>query len=176
MSYQGREGWFKEHTTALSKGKYWLDEQYDVELGEPIVIHPSLTGFVANPINKIRVKSYDNATAGAEMAIGVSLDIKYASSGVSNDDKILRPDYYWPRDMLAMQIGICPITNTHTGITINVNDTVVPSNGGCESLSTLGTGVRATAYTLGKALQSAPPGVPGLVWVNPQSHDKFPLT
>jgi hypothetical protein len=175
MSYQGREGWFKEHTTALSKGKYWLADEYDVELGEPVVRHAD-TGFVANPINKKKVKSYDNATAGAEEALGVSLDIKYAISGVSSDDKILRPDYYWPRDMLIMQIGICPIVNTHTGYTTLVNQTVIPSNGGCESLGAQPTGLRADKTTLGKALQDAPPGVPGLVWVNPQSMDKYPLT
>jgi len=173
MSYQGREGWFKEHTTALSKGKYWLSDEYDVELGEPICRHAN-TGYIANPINKKFAKSYDNAIAGAEEALGVSLDIKSVISGVSDDDKIMRPDFYWPRDILVMQIGICPIVNTNTGYTTLVNQTVIPSNGGCESLGAYGSGIRNAKHTLGKALQDAPPGVPGLVWVNPESFERYP--
>jgi len=161
-------GWFKEHTECLSKGTFWLDERYPVELGEP-TCHTSETGYVANPINKRRIKSYDNANPGAEMALGVSLDIREMSSGVSSDSIILRPDLYYPREITTMFIGICPVRNTSTGYTTEINDTVVPTNGGCVSLGS----ATGAAFTLGKAVSRALPTRPGLVWVNPQSFEAY---
>lgn len=171
MSYQGYEGWFKQHTTALSTGRYWLGEDYAVELGEPVCYH-SDTGFVANPKNKRKIKSYDNATAGAEHAFGVSLDIRYQKSGVSDETLVLRPDRYTPREITVMKIGICPIKNTHTGIAISIDDTVVPSNGGCETIGQYGTGLWSAKYTLGKSLEEIAATHRGLVWVNPESFEK----
>ena len=165
MSYRQAmdTGWFKEHTMALSKGRFWLDEFYDVELGEPVVKH-ALTGFVANPIKKRRIKSYDNATPGAEEPIGVSLDIRYSTSGVTEDQKIMRPDWYWPREITVMQIGICPVINTATGYQALINDKAVPADGGAQSINA--PGVTGT-YTLGKWLQDTIATRPGLLFVNP---------
>ena len=171
MSYQGREGWFKEHTTALTKGKYWLEDDQEIGLGWP-VCKSTATGYEENPIKKAKVTQF-TGTAGAKECIGVSLDIKKVKSGVSNDDIIMRPAWYFPRDMLVMQIGICPIKNMSTGYTIPLNETVVPATQGCEGLGTFPTGVQASKYTLGKALQDIPPNQPGLVWVNPQSFAPF---
>jgi len=178
MSYRQAmdTAWFKEHVQSMSRDIYWLDENSDVELGEPVILHPTLTGFVGNPIKKRRIKSYDNASPGVDMAIGVSLDIRYSTSGVSNDEKILRPDKYWPREITVMKLGIAPIINTHTGIEAIINDTAIPSNGGAESIRVLATGVRAAATTLGKWLQSTEATRPGLLFVNPQSFELYPST
>lgn len=171
MSYQGYEGWFKEHTTSLSTGKFWLTDEYAVELGEPVCYH-SDTGFEANPKNKKKIKSYDNATAGLEHAFGVSLDIRYQKSGVDTTDLVMRPDRYTPREITVMKIGICPIKNTSTGTAIMLDDTVIPSDGGCETIAAHGTGAWDAKYTLGKALEEIQPTHRGLVWVNPQSFEK----
>lgn len=165
MSYRQPmdRGWFKEHTQCLSKGKFWLDEYSPVELGEPVVRH-SLTGYVANPINKMRIKSYDNATPGAVEPLGVSLDIRYSMSGVTEDEKIMRPDWYYPREITVMQIGICPIINTATGYEARINDKAVPANGGAQSENAPGV---STGYTLGKWLEDTEAQTPGLLFVNP---------
>lgn len=175
MSYQAYSGWFKQHTDALSTGKYWLGEDYPVELGEPVCWH-SQTGFVANPINKRRIKSYDNATAGAEMALGVSLDLRYMKSGVSTENLVLRPDRYMPREITVMKIGSCPIKNMNTGVACGINETVLPANGGFEPITAFATGVRLSKHTLGKALEEIPMDGRGLIWVNPEAVDKYPLT
>ena len=175
MSYQAYDGWFKQHTNAISTGTYWLADDYAVELGEPVCFH-SATGFVANPKKKRNIKSYDNAVAGAEMALGVSLDLRYMKSGVSTEDLVLRPDRYMPREIAVMKIGICPIKNTKTGAAIGINETVLPSDGGCEGIASFATGVRASKHTLGKALENIPADGRGLIWVNPNAVDKYPLT
>jgi len=159
---------FKEHTECLTKGRYWLDEQYGVELGEPVCLHPTLTGYVGNPKNKRRIKSYDNATPGAEHAFGVSLDILYASSGVDKDTLILRPDHYYPREIAVMKIGICPIVNVATGYTAQMDEKALPANGGAVGFGAPGaaTGV-GLHYPLGKWLDETPAQMPGLLYVNP---------
>jgi len=172
MSYQGYVGFFKQHTTALSTGNYWLaEDSQDISLGEPVVNHTD-TGMVGNPKNKRKVKAYDNATAGAVMPIGVSLDIRLRSSGVSDDDLRMNLKKYYPREIAVMKIGICPIKNTNTGFDIGINDTVVPSVDGCENLGQFATGIWNTKYTLGKALEDIPANRRGLVWVNPESFEK----
>jgi hypothetical protein len=167
MAYAYRQGFtafFKEHTQALSKGRFWLDEDSDCELGEPMLIDSGQTGYAANPIKKQRIKSYDNVTPGAEEVIGVSLDIRSVMTGATDDEKIMRPDYYWPREITVMQIGICPIVNTATGYEAQINDKAVPSDGGAQSFGAPGV---STGFTLGKWLQRTPAQTPGLVWVNP---------
>lgn len=156
---------FKEHTTALSKGRFWLDENSNITLGEPVKFH-ALTGLVATPIKKRRITAYDNATPGAEEVIGVSLDILYSQSGVSDDDKIMRPDWYYPREITIMQIGICPVVNTATGYAANVNDKAFPAIGGAQAVGAPGI---STGFTLGKWLQDTPAQEPGLIWVNPMT-------
>lgn len=161
--YDAFSTFFKEHTTALSKGRFWLDENSSVTLGEPVKFHAT-TGMVATPINKRRITRYDNATPGAEEVIGVSLDIRYSQSGVSDDDIIMRPDRYYPREITVMQIGICPIVNTATGYSANVNDKALPAQLGAQPVGAPGV---STGYTLGKWLQDTAAQEPGLVWVNP---------
>lgn len=159
---------FKEHTECLTKGRYWLNEEYGCELGEPMCLHPTLTGYVANPKRKRIIKSYDNATPGAEHAFGVSLDIRYLSSGVSKDDKIMRPDWYFPREITVMKIGICPVVNMATGYTAQVDEKALPANGGAVGFGAPGaaTGV-GEHYSLGKWLDETLPETPGLLYVNP---------
>lgn len=155
---------FKEHTTALSKGRFWLDENSAITLGEPVKIHTTLTGLVANPIRKRRIRSYNNATPGAEEVIGVSLDIRYSTSGITDDDRIMRPDRYYPREITTMAIGICPVLNTATGFAANINDKAFPAIGGAQPIGAPGI---STGFTLGKWLQDTPAQEPGLIWVNP---------
>jgi len=159
---------FKEHTTSLTKGKYWLAESSPVELGEPVVLHPTITGYVANPKRKRVIKSYDNAIPGAEHAFGVSLDIRYISSGVSKDDQIMRPDWYYPREITVMKIGICPVVNVATGYTAQIDEKALPANGGAVGFGAPGgaTGIGAH-YSLGKWLDETPAQTPGLLYVNP---------
>lgn len=165
MAYrQGFTAFFKEHTTSLSKGRFWLDEGSDCELGEPMQLDTT-TGYVANPINKRRIKSYDNVTPGAEEVIGVSLDIRSVMTGATADEKIMRPDYYWPREITVMAIGICPVVNTATGYEAQINDKAVPADGGAQSVNAPGV---STGFTLGKWLQETLAQTPGLIWVNPQ--------
>lgn len=171
MSYQGYEGWFKEHVTSLSVGRYWLSEESAVTLGEP-VCWSSVTGLIANPKRKRRIKAYNNATAGADMSIGVSLDVRYASSGVDDEDKVLRPDRYYPREIAVMKIGVCPIKNTNTGMAISLNDTVLPTINGCETINNTATGLWDARYTLGKSLTEIAASGRGLIWVNPESFEK----
>lgn len=172
MSYQGYMGFFKQHTTALSTGRYWLaEDSQDVTLGEPVVWH-SDTGFVANPKRKRKIKAYDNATPGAIMPIGVSLDILLRSSGVDEDDLRMNLKKYYPREITVMKIGICPIKNVSTGLDIDLNDTVIPAINGCESIGAKATGLWSDTYTLGKALEDIPATHRGLVWVNPESFEK----
>lgn len=169
MSYRNaRTSFFKEHTTSLSKGRYWLDEASAVTLGEPVCLHPTLTGYVGNPKNKRRIKSYDNATPGAEHAFGVSLDIRYVSSGVEKDDLIMRPDRYYPREITVMKIGICPVVNVATGYTAQIDEKALPANNGAVGFGAPGaaTGV-GVHYPLGKWLDETAPDTPGLLYVNP---------
>lgn len=169
MSYRNAyTGFFKEHTECLTKGRYWLNEEYGVTLGEPVVLHPTLTGYVSNPKNKRVIKSYDHATPGAEHAFGVSLDIRSISSGVSKDDKIMRPDYYYPREITVMKIGICPVVNVATGYTALIDQKALPANGGAVGFLAPGaaTGV-GNHYPLGKWLDETPADTPGLLYVNP---------
>ena len=168
MSYRNAyTSFFKEHTDCLTKGKYWLDEQYGIELGEPALLHPTLTGYVGNPKNKRRIKSYDHATPGAEHAFGVSLDIKHVSSGVSKDDKMMRPDWYYPREITVMKIGICPVVNVATGYTAQMDEKALPANGGAVGFGAPGaaTGV-GVHHSLGKWLNDTPAQTPGLLYVN----------
>lgn len=162
------QSFFKEHTECLTKGRYWLNESYAVTLGEPCCLHTTLTGYVANPKRKRIIKSYDNATPGAEHAFGVSLDIRYASSGVEKDDKIMRPDWYFPREITVMKMGICPVVNMATGYTALMDQKALPANGGAVGFLAPGaaTGIGAH-YPLGKWLDDTPPALPGLLYVNP---------
>jgi len=159
---------FKEHVQSLSKGRFWLDEASDVDLGEPCVLHPTLTGYIGTPIKKRRIKSYDNATPGAEHAIGISLDIREISSGVSNDNIILRPDYYYPREITLMKMGICKMLNKATGYTAQIDEKCLPANGGGYPQGGPGT-QSGSGYSLGKWLEETVPGEAGLVFVDPKA-------
>jgi len=165
--YDAYTTFFKEHTQALSKGRFWLDEQSSCTLGESMKLHPTLTGYIQTPIKKRRITRYSNATPGAEEVIGVSLDIRHVSSGITNDERIMRPDYYFPREITVMQIGICPIVNTATGYVAQINDKAVSALLGAQSINAPGVATGA-GYTLGKWLQRTPAQEPGLVYVNPQ--------
>jgi len=98
----------------------------------------------------------------------VKLTILYASSGVTKDEKMMRPDHYYPREIAVMKIGICPIVNVATGYTALMDQKALPANGGAVGFLTPGaaTGI-GNHYPLGKWLDETPAQTPGLLYVNP---------
>lgn len=165
---------FKEHVQSITRGQFWLSEEVGVDLGEPVLLHETLTGYVSTPKNKRRIISYPAATdPGTMHAIGISLDILKISSGVSDDDKIMRPDWYFPREIAVMQMGICKILNMGTtgSTAAQIDERAFPINGGAVPLSaaTVPTGVGVTVYPLGKWLEETIGQDAGLVWVDPKA-------
>ena len=161
---------FKEHVQSITRGEYWLSEESGIDLGEPVVLHPTTTGFVSTPKKKRVIKAYDNATAGAEHAIGISLDIRHLSSGVSSDDIIMRPAWYFPREIAVMKMGICKIINVGaTGTTAAAIDEIaLPADGGATALSLAGV-QSGSGYVLGKWLEETKGQEAGLVYVDPKA-------
>jgi len=165
---------FKEHVQSITRGQFWLSEESACDLGEPMIIHETLTGYVSTPKKKKRVVSYPSTAsyAGEKHAIGISLDIRKISSGVSNDDKIMRPSWYFPREVAIMTMGICKIINMNgTGTTAAaIDDKAYPIDGGAVPVGTAGipTGVGSTLYPLGKWLEETPGKEAGLVFVDPK--------
>ena len=164
---------FKEHVQSITRGQFWLSEESPVTLGEPVIIHETLTGFVSTPKKKKRIVSYPAATdPGTKEAIGISLDIRKISSGVTKDDIIMRPAWYFPREIAVMQMGICKIINMGaTGTTAaQINERAFPINDGAVPKSHTGipTGVGVTVYPLGKWLEETHGQEAGLVFVDPK--------
>jgi len=169
---------FKEHVQSMTRGQFWLSEESPVDLGEPVLLHPTLTGFVATPKNKRRIISYPAAyNPGEEHAFGISLDIRYISSGVSNDDIIMRPMWYFPREIAVMKMGICKIINmSASGSTAaQIDEQAFPIDGGAVPLShaNVPTGVGVIRYPLGKWLEETPGGEAGLVYVDPKAEEVY---
>lgn len=164
---------FKEHVQSITRGQFWLSEESPCDLGEPMLLHPTLTGYVSTPKKKRRIISYPAATdPGTLHAIGISLDIRHILSGVSSDDIIMRPSWYYPREIAIMQMGICKILNmSATGTTMaQIDEQAFPINGGAVPLSHAGvpTGTSVTRYMLGKWLEETRGLEAGLVYVDPK--------
>ena len=164
---------FKEHVQSITRGQYWLSEESAVDLGEPVLLHPTLTGYVSTPKKKRRIISYPAANDPGELhAIGISLDIRHILSGVSNDDIIMRPSYYYPREIAVMQLGVCKILNmSPTGTTMaQIDEKAFPIDGGAvpESHASVPTGTAVTRYVLGKWLEETRGLEAGLVYVDPK--------
>lgn len=165
---------FKEHVQSITRGQFWLSEESACDLGEPMIIHESLTGYVSTPKKKKRVISYPASATypGEKHAIGISLDIMKISSGVSNDDKIMRPSWYFPREIAIMTMGICKIINmSGTGTTAaQIDEQAFPIDGGAapKSYASIPTGVGTTLYPLGKWMEETPGQEAGLVFVDPK--------
>ncbi len=158
MSYRGIGGhYFHDKGAFVTRGEHLLDEEYPCEFGEPAVLLG--TGTTRVPQNKRYVKSYD-AVAGAEETIGVFIEWREAISTWTADDFALRGTKDMKRDISILTKGGCSIKNIGSG-DIEIGDTVIPANGGCEKMATSG------QRSLGKALQRIPSLARGLVHVNP---------
>lgn len=162
---------FKEHVDAITRGQFWLSEESACTLGEPMILHETLTGYVSTPKKKKRIVSYPSAAdAGAKHAIGISLDIRKISSGVSSDDKIMRPSWYFPREIAIMTMGICKIINmAGTGTTAAaIDETALPIDGGAVPYS-FATAHTGSGFVLGKWMEETPGQEAGLVFVDPKA-------
>lgn len=165
---------FKEHVQSITRGQFWLSEECGVDLGEPVILHPTLTGYISTPKKKRRILSYPSADdPGETHAIGISLDIRKIQSGVSSDDIMMRPSWYYPREIAVMQMGICKILNMgETGTTIAyIDEKAFPTDGGAvpESNAGVPTGVGVTRYLLGKWLEETRGLEAGLLFVDPKA-------
>lgn len=167
---------FKEHVQSITRGQFWLSEESACTLGEPMILHETLTGYVSTPKKKKRVVSYPSTATypGEKHAIGISLDIrKISSTGVvTKDMKIMRPSWYFPREIAIMTMGICKIINMGaTGTTAaQIDERAYPIDGGAvpKSYATIPTGVGTTLYPLGKWMEETPGQEAGLVFVDPK--------
>ena len=108
---------------------------------------------------KIWIKSYD-AGAGLEETIGVSIEWRCAVSLWDAEDMALRGRKDFKRDLSLIKRGGCTVMNMGSGI-IYDGDRVVPTNGGCEAMTTTG------QHSLGTAKQDIQPGQYGLIDIQP---------
>jgi len=162
---------FKEHVDSITRGSFWLSEESPVTLGEPVLLHETLTGYVSTPKKKRRIISYPSTDqAGEKNPVGISLDIRSILSGVSNDDIILRPAFYYPREIAIMQMGICKIINmAGTGTTAAaINEIALPIDGGAVPIS-FAARYTGSGYELGKYLEETKGQEAGLVFVDPKA-------
>jgi hypothetical protein len=162
---------FKEHVQAITRGQFWLSEESACTLGEPMILHESLTGFVSTPKKKKRIVSYPSGSnAGAKHAIGISLDIRSILSGVTSDDIIMRPAYYYPREIAIMTMGICKIINmAASGTTAAaIDETALPIDGGAVPLS-FASAHSGSGFVLGKWMEETYGQEAGLVFVDPKA-------
>lgn len=162
--YLGRAGWEFKIVSSRSKGETWLREDYGVELGEPVCLLG--TGVVGYVINKLIIKSYDG-TAGAEQALGVSIDYRRVSSGVELETKMFYPAYF-DREITFIIEGECMMKNVNASTIIEPGDSVIPANGGCERINASG------QYTIGKSSQRILPGMRGMIIVKPDYESHIP--
>jgi len=157
--YPGRAGhyWDKSSCITTTRGEYVLDENYDIEFGEPAVL--AGTGTTATPIKKMTVRSY-KGNAGASGCLGVFVDWNEDISSWTAEDFALKGSYVRERDVLIVLRGPVSIMNVGTG-DIQPHQTVIGADGGCEKMTV------NTQKSLGKALQFIPAGKRGLVFVDP---------
>lgn len=159
VTYEGRSGVYYEKSGSIitSRGQYKLDDDSDIEFGEPFI---RLTGMETIPFNKRLVKSYDESP-GVEQTIGVSIVDKEVLTGVSAEDLALHTSvHYKQRDILIFKRGAITVKNVGTG-DITEDDTVIPADGGMEKMTV------DTQFSLGKALMDVPAGEYGLIFVEP---------
>lgn len=159
MSYQGIGGHYidKSSEVTISRGEYLLEEDHSAEFGEPVVLVG--TGTARVPQNKRYIKSYD-AAAGAEQTFGVSIEWREAINTWTDEDFALQGTHDRKRDLSILLKGSISIKNMGSG-DIEVGDTVIPADGGCEKMATSG------QFSLGIARQKIVSLYRGLVFVNP---------
>lgn len=163
--YPGRAGhyWDKSSCVTTTRGEYLLDSNYDCEFGEPAVI--AGTGTTATPVMKRTLRSY-KGTAGASGCMGVFVDWNENVSAWSAEDLALKGSFYQERDTLVVLRGPVSILNVGSS-DIELNETVIGSDGGCEVMSATG------QRSLGKAMGYIPTGKRGLVFVDPDYEKAF---
>lgn len=163
MSYTARGGWYWDKSSCItsSRGQFKLHPDSSLEKGEPIQKDDSgLDTSVA--FKKFKVKSYElNPGSGQCLGVGIrdidaidsSLTDSYRASHAKN---LLSQN----RDIIIVHIGAVMVKNKGS-TTIDILDTVIPADGGCEKCTA------TDEYTLGRALNIIPPDKYGLVWVDP---------
>ena len=158
MSYRGIGGhYWDKNSPHVSRGEYLLEEASPCEFGEPAILIG--TGVIATPFNKRWVRSY-NVSAGTIQTMGVFIEWRRAINAWTAEDFALRGSHEMKRDITIFERGACSIKNVGSG-DIEVGDTVIPANGGCEKMTASG------QFTLGKALQKIESLRRGLVFVDP---------
>jgi len=159
MSYAGRGGhyWDKSAETTISRGEYYLLDDSPAEFGEPMILYG--TGISKRGFNQRPVYSY-NVAAGLVKTMGVSIEWRADISGYSDEDWALYGTHNRRRDLSILLKGSISIKNVGSG-DIEVGDTVVPADGGCEKMTASG------QFSLGISRQKIVSLKRGLIFVNP---------
>lgn len=165
MSYTARGGWYWDKSSCItsSRGQFSLHPDSSLDKGEPIQKDDSgLIGQSDGSVfKKFKVKSYE-LTAGSGQVLGVGIrDIESVggetdSYRASHAKNLLSQN----RDIIIVHRGAVMVKNVGSK-TIDIMDTVIPADGGCEKCTA------TNQYTLGKAMNIIPPGKWGLIWVDP---------
>lgn len=159
MSYSGRGGhyWDKSAETTISRGEYYLLDNSPAEFGGPMILHG--TGISRRGFNQRPVYSYD-VTAGSVKTMGVSVEYRVDVSEYTAEDWAIHGTHNRKRDLSILLKGTISIKNVGSG-DIEVGDTTIPANGGCEKMTSSG------QFSLGIARQKITSLHRGLVFVNP---------
>ena len=145
-----------EGITSVSKGSYRLHTGYGADFAEPLCL--KATGYLATPLYKRDVKSYDDGEGTVE-CFGVSLNIKVAIDSYTAEDFALKGRHVAKREITALLIGAIKARNM--GGEIEINRTIIPADGGFKKMS------NDAQFSLGKTLQKIKTSGYGYIWVNP---------
>jgi len=159
MSYSGRGGHYlgRSADIIMSKGEYYLLDESAAVFGEPMILHG--TGISKRGFNQRPVYSY-NVAAGSVKTMGVSVEWRADISGYTAEDWALLGTYNRKRDLSILLKGSITIKNVGSG-DIEVGDTVIPADGGCEKMTASG------QFSLGQAKEKIVSLHRGLIFVNP---------
>ena len=158
MSYRGIGGhYWDKNSIHVSRGEYLLEEASNCEFGEPAILVG--TGITRTPFNKRYVRSY-NVAAGLVQTPGVFIQWLRAISTWTAEDYALHGSYDMKRDITLFLKGACSVKNVGSG-DIEIGDTVIPADGGCEVMTATG------QFSLGKALAKIESLRRGLIFVDP---------
>lgn len=158
-NYSARIGhyWDKSSCITTTRGQYLLEDGYDCVFGEPAILVG--TGTTATPIKKQYLRSY-KGTAGDSGMIGVFVEWRKTINDKDDEWFALHGVQDKKRDITVVQKGPVTVENVGSSV-INIADTVIGGDGGCEVMAS--TGQRA----LGKAMQRIGTGEIGLVFIDP---------
>ena len=121
------------------------------------------TGLTNDVFKKRTLRSYPSTlAAGSGQVIGVGIEYYDDISNFTTEDWILsgaNAQINRSRDVLAVLVGAVEVVNKGS-TNIEVMDTVIPVDGGCEKMTS------TAQYSLGKALQPILAGDHGIIWVN----------